>query len=117
SLAHAQELRHAHASLRELHETTESNLNSLYKDWTGPAANASYQKYSEDIAPNSNELLEYLEGGADVIEAAVQTVYEVCKSKIEQIDDLDTPTVGAAGPDMARKVMKRTRGAVEEQAP
>src|SRR5690606_4965966 len=114
-LDQAQKLRDAHATLRELHETTESNLNSLYKDWTGPAANASYQKYSEDIAPNSNELLEYLEGGADVIEAAVQTVYEVCKSKIEQINDLYTPTVGSAVPDIARKVMTLARGEVEDQ--
>ncbi|WP_282771041.1 hypothetical protein, partial [Saccharomonospora viridis] len=49
-------------------------------------------------------------------EAAVQTVYEVCKSKIEQIDDLYTPTVGAAVPDMARKVMKIARGEVEDQS-
>lgn len=114
-LDEAKRLRDAHSALEELHSTTESNLNSLYKDWTGDAANASYQKYSEDIAPNTQELLDYLQGGAEVIEATVQTIYEACKYKADEVLSLHTPTVGSALPDTARKVMKLARGEFDSQ--
>lgn len=114
-LDEAQRLRDAHSVLEELHGTTESNLNSLYKDWTGDGANASYQKYSEDIAPNTRELLDYLKGGAEVIEATVQTIYEACKYKADEVLSLYTPTVGSALPDIARKVMKLARGEFDSQ--
>lgn len=111
----AQRLREAHGVLDELHGTTESNLNSLYKEWTGAGANASYQKYSEQIAPNIQELLEYLEGGAEVIETAMQTVFEACKRKADEVIALYTPTVGSATPETATKVMKLARGEIESQ--
>lgn len=111
----AQRLREAHSTLSELNSTTESSLNSLYKDWTGEGANASYQKYSEDIAPNSKELLEHLEGGAQVIETAVDTVFRLVKNKADQVMQLYTPVVGAADQDMASKVMKLARGEFDSQ--
>ncbi|MBK1783995.1 WXG100 family type VII secretion target [Prauserella cavernicola] len=114
-LDEAKRLRDAHTALSDLHSTTESSLNSLYKDWTGDGANASYQKYSEDIAPNSQELLEYLSGGADVIEATVQTVYEAVKYKADEVIAMYQPTVGAAVPDTARDVMKLANGDFSSQ--
>ncbi|MEU3273630.1 WXG100 family type VII secretion target [Saccharomonospora sp. NPDC006951] len=114
-LDEAQRLRDAHDTLQGLHSTTESNLNTLYQEWTGDGANASYQKYSEDIAPNVGDLLEALEGSAEVIEAAVQAVYEACKAKADEVIDMYQSTVGAAIPGTASKVMTLARGDFESQ--
>ncbi|ASR34128.1 hypothetical protein BAY61_02980 [Prauserella marina] len=114
-LDEAQRLRDTHDTLKDLHNITESNLNTLYQDWTGDGANASYQKYSEDIAPNIGDLLEALEGSADVIEAAVQAVYEACKAKAGEVIAMYQSTVGAAIPGTASKVMTLARGDFDSQ--
>ncbi|WP_199434384.1 WXG100 family type VII secretion target [Qaidamihabitans albus] len=114
-LDEAARLREAHGVLEELQRTGESSLNSLYKDWTGAGADASYQKYSEDIAPNTATLLEYLSGGAEVIETAVQTIYEACKAKADEVLALHSATVGSATPDMARKVVTLANGDFDSQ--
>ncbi|MCR3719795.1 MULTISPECIES: WXG100 family type VII secretion target [Prauserella salsuginis group] len=111
----AEQLRKAHGTLQELQKSTQQDLNSLYRDWTGDAANASYQRYSEDIEPNSNELIEHLSGASEVIETAVRTVFDTVKYKAEQVIQLYTPTVGQATPDVARKVMKLARGDFDNQ--
>lgn len=111
----AQRIRDMHDTLQDLHETTETSLNSLFQEWAGAGANVAYQKYSEDIAPNTQNLLEYLQGGPDVIEAAVETVFEACKDKAEAVLDLYTPAIGSAPPGIASKIMKLTRGEFEEQ--
>src|SRR5690606_20411470 len=69
----ADALRTAHGTLSELRSSTEDDLNALYRDWTGDAANASYQKYSEDIDPPAKDLVSHVEGAAAVIERAVES--------------------------------------------
>ncbi|HEV2781453.1 MAG TPA: WXG100 family type VII secretion target [Actinophytocola sp.] len=114
-MAEAARLAGAHNSLSELKSTTESQLNSLYQKWSGPAANASYEHYTRQIDPNVNELLPYLERGPQVIQAAVDTVFQACKSKAEQVMRLYRQTVGSATPDIADKVMKLARGEFSDQ--
>ncbi|WP_344072795.1 WXG100 family type VII secretion target, partial [Prauserella alba] len=111
----AEQLRKAHGTLQELQKSTRQDLNSLYRDWTGDAANASYRQYSEDIEPNSTELIEHLSGASEVIETAVRTVFDTVKHKAEQVIQLYTPTVGQATPETARKVMTLARGEFDNQ--
>src|ERR1044072_3398865 len=48
----ADRLRTAHLKLKQLNRTAQAELTNLYKSWTRPAANASFQHYSEQIVPN-----------------------------------------------------------------
>lgn len=114
-LDEAENLRNAHKTLNGLKDTTDSKLNSLYKDWTGKAANASYDKYNNEISPHSTDLLDYLEQGPKVIESAVESVYKACKEKADQITELYTPTMGSATKETAAKVVKLAKGDFDSQ--
>lgn len=111
----AEQLRKAHGTLQELRKSTQQDLNSLYRDWTGEAANASYQRYSEDIEPNASELIEHLSGASEVIEKAIASVFDTVKHKAEQVMQLYTPTVGQATPETAGKVMALANGDFDSQ--
>ncbi|SFQ25959.1 hypothetical protein SAMN05421810_105390 [Amycolatopsis arida] len=114
-LDEAEKLRDAHTVLSELKRTSDGQLNSLYEDWTGAGANASYDKYGKDIQPHADELIEHLAGAPQVIEAAVQTVYDACKAKADEVLALYTDTLGSATKDIAGKVMKLARGEFDSQ--
>ncbi|GAA1244408.1 hypothetical protein GCM10009676_32740 [Prauserella halophila] len=111
----AEQLKKAFGTLEGLQQSTQEDLNSLYRDWTGDAANTSYQRYNEDIEPNSTDLLEHLSGASQVIETAVRTVFDSVKQKAEQVMQLYTPTVGQATPETARKVMALAKGDFDSQ--
>ena len=111
----ADALRKAHGTLSELRSSTEDDLNALYRDWTGDAANASYQKYSEDIDPPAKDLVSHVEGAAAVIERAVESVFNAVRSKAEEVTRLYSPTVGAATPEIAQKVVTLARGEFDSQ--
>jgi uncharacterized protein YukE len=109
-LEDADRMRQAHTALGDLNTTAGQQLSSVYQSWTGPAANASYDHYSQRIAPNVSSLLEALSTGADGIEAAVRNVFEACKDKADQVAELYTPLVGEAPPYIARRMVKLARG-------
>src|SRR5699024_3232163 len=72
----------------------------------GQGANKSYDKYSNDIVPNVNDLLDHLEEAPEVIERAVQGVYRQCWNKADEVLELYTDTMGSASPELAEKVIK-----------
>src|SRR5690349_6016612 len=114
----ATRLRDAHSTLSELNSTTETELNNLYREWTGPAANASFQHYSEKIAPNSTDLLEYLSTAPDMIDTTVTNVFEACRGKANDIIALYQSmngTLGSATPDIADKVVTLANGDFDDQ--
>jgi len=102
----ADRLRTAHLKLNELDRTSQAELNNLYKSWTGPAANASFQHYSEQIVPNVTDLLDFLAESPGMIETAVQNVFAECKAKADTVISLYSPTLGSATPDIAMKVVE-----------
>jgi uncharacterized protein YukE len=114
-LDEADRLTKAHTTLDGLRTTTESQLNTLYQKWSGPAANASYEHYTKEIAPNVQELLPYLDKGPQVIATAVDAVFKACKSKADQVLKLYRQTVGSATSDIAGKVMKLANGDFNSQ--
>ncbi len=114
----AARLREAYGTLNELNTSTETELNNLYREWTGPAANASYQHYSEKIAPNSTDLLSYLQTAPDIIDATVTNVFEACRGKANDIIALYETyrgTLGSATPDIADKVVTLASGDFDSQ--
>jgi uncharacterized protein YukE len=114
----AKRLRDAHTQLSELNGNTETQLNSLYREWTGPAANASYQYYSEKMTPNVTDLLEYLQTAPDMINTAVESIFTACKDKANDVIQLYQSvrgTVGSATPHIADQVVKLARGDFSSQ--
>ncbi|MFL6124025.1 hypothetical protein [Actinophytocola sp.] len=114
----AKRLRDAHTQLNTLSTDSQTELNKVYKDWSGPAANASYQYYSEKVSPNVKDLLEYLQSGSETIETAVQNVFTACKDKANDIIQLYQSvrgTVGSASPEIAAKVVKLACGDFHSQ--
>jgi uncharacterized protein YukE len=114
----AARLRAAYATLSDLNSTTEGELNSLYREWTGPAANASFQHYSEKIAPNATDLLEYLQTAPDMIDTAVTNIFTACKDKANDVIALYQNmrgTVGSATADIADKVVTLANGDFDSQ--
>jgi uncharacterized protein YukE len=114
----AKRLRDAHTALTELNSSTETELNSLYQSWTGPAANASYQHYSEKLAPNITDLLEYLQTSPDMINTAVENIFTACKDKANDVIALHQNTrgtVGSATPRIAEQVVKLAAGDFDSQ--
>ena len=107
----AKRVRTAHQKLSELDTGTQAELNNLYKSWTGPAANASYQHYSDKISPNVSDLLDYLSESPGMIDTAVQNVFAECKSKADTVMSLYQPTLGSATPDIAMKVVELANSA------
>src|SRR6185503_4043337 len=107
----ADRLRTAHLKLNELNGSTQAELNHLYKSWTGAAANASYQHYSEKIVPPTTDLLDYLSESPSTIETLVQNVFAECKAKADTIIGLYQPTMGSATPDTAMKVVELANSA------
>ncbi|HEY0454577.1 MAG TPA: hypothetical protein VGD70_36140 [Actinophytocola sp.] len=90
---------------------TQGELNTLYRDWTGPAANASYQFFAEKIAPNTSDLLDYLSTGPDMVATLVDNLFAECKAKADTVMGLYQPTVGSATPEMAMKVVELAENA------
>ncbi|HEV2784724.1 MAG TPA: hypothetical protein VGX25_35515 [Actinophytocola sp.] len=113
-LEDADRIRQAHTTLSEVKMTAEQQLSSVYQSWTGPAANASYDNYSQQIAPNVSSLLEAMSAAPGLIESAVQTLYEACKEKADQVIELYTPTVGDATPQIAEKMVQIAKGDAAE---
>jgi uncharacterized protein YukE len=114
----AKRLRDAHTELSELNGNTETQLNSLYREWTGPAANASYQYYSEKMTPNVTDLLEYLQTAPDMINTAVENIFTACKDKANDVIQLYQSvrgTVGSATPHIADQVVKLAKGDFSSQ--
>jgi uncharacterized protein YukE len=114
----AKRLRDAHTQLSELNGNTEAELNGLYREWTGPAANASYQYYSEKMAPNVTDLLEYLQTAPDMIDTAVTNIFTACKDKANDVIQLYQSvrgTVGSATPHIADQVVKLAKGDFSSQ--
>ncbi|MCT2587390.1 hypothetical protein JT362_30130, partial [Actinophytocola sp. S1-96] len=105
-LEDAERLRAAHGVLSGLRSSTESELNTVYGSWSGPAANASYRFYSQEIDPNSSDLVDFLSAAPGMITALVENVFAECKAKADTVMGLYSPTVGSATPDMARKVVE-----------
>jgi uncharacterized protein YukE len=117
-LADAKRLRDAHKTLTTLNGDTEAELNKTYKDWTGPAANASFQYWSEKVAPNISELLSNLHTAPDLIDTAVTNIFTACKTKADEIITLYQNcrgTVGSATPEIAAKVVKLASGDFDSQ--
>ncbi|MGH7867550.1 MAG: WXG100 family type VII secretion target, partial [Candidatus Dormibacteraceae bacterium] len=88
------------------HTDVANQLNSLYKDWTGSAANASSQHYNNDIDPKIKELNDALHGASTLIPSTVQTVYTQCTNKADDVLKLYRDQVGQATPYMAGLVVK-----------
>ncbi|HWL50677.1 MAG TPA: hypothetical protein VNT92_12435, partial [Acidimicrobiia bacterium] len=102
----ADRLRLAQEKLSELNSSTETELTSLYRSWSGDAANASYQFYSERIAPNASELLDFLSEGPGMIDTMVSSVFDAVKQKADSVLALYQPTLGSATPAIAMKVVE-----------
>ncbi|MFL6122294.1 hypothetical protein, partial [Actinophytocola sp.] len=87
-------------------------------DWSGPAANASFQNWSEKLAPNIKDLLEYLQTAPDLIDTAVTNIFTACKDKADDIISLYQNCrglVGSATADIAGKVVKLASGDFHSQ--
>src|SRR6201999_2432288 len=114
----ATRLREAYSTLSDLNTTTETELNSLYREWTGQAANASFQHYSEKIAPNVTDLLDFLGTAPDLITTTVTNVFAACKDKANDIISLYQTmngTLGSATPQIAEKVVTLANGDFDSQ--
>ncbi|MFC4853297.1 WXG100 family type VII secretion target [Actinophytocola glycyrrhizae] len=114
----AARLRAAYGTLSELNTTTETELNNLYREWTGPAANASFQHYSEQITPNVTDLLEFLQTAPGMIDTAVSNIFAACKDKANDVISLYQSfggTLGSATPDIADKVVTLANGDFDSQ--
>jgi uncharacterized protein YukE len=111
----AQQLRDAHTAVSGLNETFEAELGNIYKGWKGPAANASYDFYSQEISPNSKDLVSFLESAPGTVEEAVTSIFNEVKAKASSVLDLYTPTVGAATPDIAMKVVELANGNIGDE--
>ncbi|OLF04943.1 hypothetical protein BLA60_38265 [Actinophytocola xinjiangensis] len=109
-LTDADRIRTANTALTELNTTTEGELNRTYESWTGPAANASYQHWSEQITPNIAELLEATAAAPGLIETTVENLYAEVRYKAEQVIDLYQPLIGLATPDIADSLVKMAAG-------
>jgi uncharacterized protein YukE len=109
-LTDADNIRTANDVLDDLNETAEAELNTVYQSWTGPAANASYQHWSERVVPNVTELLDATAAAPDVIEACVRSVYDEVRSKAEQVIDMYRPTIGDATSQIAESLVQLAAG-------
>ena len=108
----ADRLRTAQQKLSELNSTSQAELNTLYRTWTGAAANASFQHYSEKMVP-PNRLICWTicRESPSTIETLVQNVFAECKAKADTIIGLYQPTMGSATPDVAMKVVELANSA------
>lgn len=107
----ADRLRVAHQRLSELNSTSEAELNRLYRSWTGPAANGSFQFYAEKVAPNVSDLLEFLTESPGMVETLVAKVFAECRAKADTVLGLYQPTLGSATPEIAMKVVELANSA------
>ncbi|GAB3471919.1 collagen-like triple helix repeat-containing protein [Actinophytocola sediminis] len=109
-LTDADRIRTANTVLGELNTTAEGELNTVYQSWSGPAANASYQHWSENLVPNVTELLDATEAAPGIIESTVANLYTEVRSKAEQVMELYRPTIGLATPTVAEPLVKMAAG-------
>ena len=89
---------------------TQGQLSSLFQNWTGDAADAAHDHYSEKIAPKAQELSRDLTSAAEAVEIAVDAVYQLVKGKADAVNDLYTDQVGKADLAMAQKVINIANG-------
>lgn len=109
-LGEAERLTVAHTSLTELRSTAESALKVMYQSWHGPAATASHQHFVRQIEVPAAELLSFLKGGAMVLAAAVDQVFEACRLKAVQVVELAQDATGFAPPEVAASVVRWAKG-------
>lgn len=109
-LGEAERLAAAHTSLTELRATAESTLHATYQSWQGSAADASRQFYARQIEAPAEELLSFLSGGAVVLAAAVDQVFDACRLKAVQVVELAQDTMGFAQPDIAAALVRWAGG-------
>ncbi|WP_460443824.1 WXG100 family type VII secretion target, partial [Amycolatopsis cihanbeyliensis] len=91
-------------------QDTAGQLNTLFQNWSGDAANAAYDHYTEKIDPKAKQLNTYLTDSEEATKAAAEAVYRLCKGKADSVMQLDTTLVGRADRPMAEKVIKLANG-------
>ncbi|WP_216210420.1 WXG100 family type VII secretion target [Amycolatopsis aidingensis] len=91
-------------------QDTAAQLNTLFQNWSGDAANAAYDHYTEKIDPKAKQLSTYLTDAEEATKVAAEAVYRLCKGKADSVMQLDTTLVGRADRPMAEKVIKLANG-------
>ncbi|MGM1065537.1 hypothetical protein [Saccharothrix sp. Mg75] len=109
-LMEADEFSAAKSRVDELKSEVDAQLKGLYGEWEGAAAQASQEHYSGELVPKVTELGDALNGAADLTRTAVGGVYELCKSKADEVLGMYREQIGQADTFMAEKVVSFARG-------
>jgi WXG100 family type VII secretion target len=109
-LAESGRFRTAKTTVDEMLHDVDGKLIALYGSWHGEAAQASSQWYSSTVTPAAKDLMTYLGGAADHLDAAVKNIYQAVKNKVDQVQKQYSPEIAQATPDIARKIFALARG-------
>ncbi|MEU7525835.1 WXG100 family type VII secretion target [Saccharothrix sp. NPDC042600] len=109
-LMEADEFSTAKTKVDEMRTDVDAQLKGLYGEWKGAAADKSHEHYSDQIVPKINELGEGLDGAAKLTRSAVTGVFQLCKSKADEVLEMYREQIAQADTYMAEKVVSFSRG-------
>ncbi|KOX22960.1 hypothetical protein ADK67_22525 [Saccharothrix sp. NRRL B-16348] len=109
-LMEADEFTTAKTKIDEMKSDVDGQLKGLYGEWEGQAATKSHEHYTGKISPKITELADAFEGAAKLTRTAVKGVYQLCKSKADEVLGMYREQIGQADTYMAEKVVSFARG-------
>jgi hypothetical protein len=113
-LDEAEALGKAHKVVDETMQSSRTELNTLFNEWTGDGATAARVKFEEAVQPDAKELQEHINGATQLIPETVSAVYEAVKTEVDEVLALHRTQVAQAPLEMAEKVLKIARRETEE---
>ncbi|MBN6036381.1 hypothetical protein [Amycolatopsis sp. 195334CR] len=106
----AEEYGKAREVVEQTMEGARAELNTLFGDWEGAGAAAARTKYEEGIVPDSQKLLDQLEGAATLIPETVTAIYETLKQQVDEVLLLSRATIAGADVETAAKIARVAPG-------
>ncbi|MGC7095907.1 WXG100 family type VII secretion target [Amycolatopsis lurida] len=106
----AEEYGKAREVVEQTMEGARAELNTLFGDWEGAGAAAARTKYEEGIVPDSQKLLDQLEGAATLIPETITAIYETLKQQVDEVLLLSRATIAGADVETAAKIARVAPG-------
>ncbi|OZM74921.1 hypothetical protein CFN78_01520 [Amycolatopsis antarctica] len=109
-LADADEFGKAHGIVETTLGDCRNHMNTLFGEWTGPAATAASVKFNEAILPDGQALLDHLKGASELVPETVTAVYDTVRAQVDEVLPLFTPTIANATLAQATRVVAVAKG-------
>ncbi|AXB46865.1 hypothetical protein A4R43_34115 [Amycolatopsis albispora] len=109
----AEEYGKAREVVEQTMEGARAELSTLFGDWEGAGAAAARTKYDEGIVPDSQKLLDQLEGAARLIPETVTAIYETLKQQVDEVLLLNKPTIAGADVETAARIARVAPGGAD----